>query len=443
LIRHRGSNLTPVLDRYFGLSAQGTTASREVRAGLATFLTMAYILLVNPQILAEAGMPAEDVAIATALSAALATLVMGLWARYPFAQAPGMGLNAYFAFGVVLGAGVSWQVALAAVFIEGLLFLLLAIGGIRTRIINAIPLPLKVATTAGIGLFLAVIGFQNAGITVASPATLVTLGDLANPGTLLALAALVAIAVLMARRVPGAILIGILGASVAAWSLGLAALPDRWLTVPSLPSETLLAMDFGGLLTGELLAVVIAFLFVDLFDTAGTLLGIGRIGGFTDEAGELPRADRAFTADALGTMAGAALGTSTVTTYIESAAGIEEGGRTGLTAVTTAALFLLALFVAPVFTAIPAFATAPALIVVGALMTATVRDVDWTRIDTAVPAFLTMVAMPFTYSIANGIALGIVSFAVIRVLLGRWREVHPILYILAALLALYYGFLGI
>jgi adenine/guanine/hypoxanthine permease len=432
-----------VLERIFRLQENGTTAGVEVRAGVATFLTMAYILLVNPQILSQAGMPAEDVAIATALSAAVATLIMGLWARYPFAQAPGMGLNAYFAFSVVIGAGIAWEVALAAVFIEGILFLLLAIGGIRRRIINAIPLPLKIATTAGIGLFLAVIGFQNAGLTVGDPATMLALGDVTSPGTLLALVGLVIVAVLLARKIPGAIVVGIVAVSIVAWLTGLTALPERWLTAPRLPTETFLAMDLSGVFTGELIPVVIAFLFVDLFDTAGTLLGVGRLGGFTNEAGELPRADRAFTADAVGTMVGAALGTSTVTTYIESAAGIEEGGRTGLTSVTVGLLFILSLVLAPVFTAVPPFATAPALIVVGALMMRAAADLDWLRIDTAVPAFLTIVAMPFTYSIANGIAIGIVAYVIIEVFVGRWREIHPIMYALAVLLGLYYAFLGL
>jgi adenine/guanine/hypoxanthine permease len=382
-------------------------------------------------------MPAEDIAIATALSAAVATLIMGLWARYPFAQAPGMGLNAYFAFGVVVGAGIAWETALAAVFIEGVLFLLLSLGGVRRRIINAIPLSIKIATTAGIGLFLAVIGFQNAGLTVASPATLVTLGDVASAPVVLALAGLVAVAVLLARGVPGAILLGIGGVTLAAWALGLTPLPADWLRVPHLPTETLLATDFSGLLTGELIPVVLAFLFVDLFETAGTLLGVGRLGGFTDEAGELARADRAFTSDAVGTITGALLGTSTVTTYIESAAGIEEGGRTELTAVVVAILFVLALALAPVFTAVPAFATAPALIVVGALMMRPIHELAWTRIETTVPAFLTITAMPFTYSIANGIALGILAFVLIRVLLGGWRDIHPILDALAILLGLY------
>lgn len=432
----------PVLDRLFRLAAHGTTAATEVRAGLATFLTMAYILLVNPQILAEAGMPAQDVAVATALSAALASLVMGLWANYPFALAPGMGLNAYFAFGVVVGLGVPWQTALAAVFIEGVLFLLLSVSGARTRLINAIPLPIKVATTAGIGLFLALVGFGNAGLTVGSAATFVALGDVTAPAVLLALAGVVLVAVLLVRNVPGAILIGIVAVTAVAWALGEAALPEAWLSAPSLPTETLFAMDFSGLVTGELWAAVLAFLFVDLFDTAGTLLGVGMLGGFTDARGELKRADQAFAADAIGTIAGAALGTSTVTAYVESAAGVEEGGRTGLTAVTVAGLFLLALVFAPLFTAVPAFATAPALIIVGALMMRGVRDLDWGEIGTAVPAFLTIVAMPFTYSIANGIALGLVAYVAIQLLAGRARDLSPLLVVLAVLLALYYAFIA-
>jgi len=431
-----------LLDRLFRLSEHGTTPATEVRAGVATFLTMAYVLLVNPQILAEAGMPAQDVAVATALSAALATLAMGLWANYPFALAPGMGLNAYFTFGVVVGLGVPWRTALAAVFIEGVLFLLLSVGGVRRRLINAIPLPIKVATTAGIGLFLALIGLRGAGLVVESPATLVALGDVTAAPTLLALAGLVGIAALMARRVPGGLLIGVVVVTAAAWALGLTALPEAWLTFPHLPTETFLAMDFSGLFTGELIPVVLAFLFVDLFDTAGTLLGVGRLGGFTDENGELERADAAFASDAVGTMAGAVLGTSTVTSYIESAAGVEEGGRTGLTAVTVAVLFLLALFVAPLFTAVPAFATAPALVAVGALMMRGAGELDWGRIDTALPAFLTIAAMPFTYSIANGIALGLVAYVTVQALVGRWREVPPLLYGMAALLVLYYATVG-
>ena len=431
-----------MLDRFFHLADRRTSVAAETRAGTATFLTMAYILLVNPQILAQAGLPAADVAVATALSAAIATLLMGLWANYPFALAPGMGLNAYFAFGVVLGMGVPWQTALTAVFVEGVLFLLLSLGGIRTLIVNAIPQPIKIATTAGIGLFLALIGFQNAGLVVANPATLVGLGEVRSAPVLLALGGLVLVAVLMARRVPGALLVGIGAVTVVAWIAGLSALPDAWLTLPALPTETFLALDFSAVFSLELAAVVLAFLFVDLFDTAGTLIGVGRLGGFLDENGELPRANRAFAADAVGTMAGALLGTSTVTAYVESAAGVEEGGRTGLASVVTAGLFALALFLAPVFTAIPAFATAPALVAVGALMMQGVADLDWRRLDTAIPAFLTIIAMPFTYSIANGITLGIVSYVLVQALTGRARDLHPVLYGLAAVLLLYYATIG-
>src|SRR5690606_9389028 len=360
----------------------------------------------------------------------------------PFALAPGMGLNAYFTFGVVLGMGVPWQTALAAVFVEGVLFLLLSLGGIRALIVSAIPGPIKIATTAGIGLFLALIGFQNAGLVVANPATLVGLGEVRSAPVLLALGGLVLVAALMARRVPGALLVGIGAVTAVAWAAGLAALPDAWLTLPALPTETFLALDLSAVFTLELLPVVLAFLFVDLFDTAGTLIGVGRLGGFLDENGELPRANRAFAADAVGTMAGALLGTSTVTSYVESAAGVEEGGRTGLASVVTAGLFVLALFLAPIFTAIPAFATAPALVAVGALMMQGVADLDWRRLNTAIPAFLTIIAMPFTYSTANGITLGIVSYVLVHVLTGRARAVHPLLYGLAAVLLLYYATIG-
>ncbi|ACY49582.1 Xanthine/uracil/vitamin C permease [Rhodothermus marinus DSM 4252] len=429
-----------VLDRYFRLSERGTTVLTELRAGVATFLTMAYILLVNPQILADAGMPPDDVARATALASAAATLLMGLWANYPFALAPGMGLNAYFTYGVVQGMGVSYHVALAAVFVEGLLFLALALSGVRGAVLRAIPDALKVATSGGIGLFLAIIGFQNAGLVVDSPATLVTLGSLTHPTTLLALGTLVLMALLLVRRVPGALLLGILAGTLVAWLTGLAPLPERWVQLPGLPRETLASFDFGTLLHAKLVSVVLAFLFVDFFDTAGTLMGIGRLGGFLNARGELERARAAFSADAVGTTLGALLGTSTVTTYIESATGIEEGGRTGLTAVVVALLFLLSLFLAPLFTAVPAAATAPALILVGVFMMQGLTELNWRKYDEAIPAFLTITIMPFTYSIANGIAFGLIAYVLLQVLSGRARAVHPILYVLAVLLSLYYAF---
>lgn len=427
------------LEQFFQIRERGSTIGTEVRAGVATFLTMAYILFVNPQVLSQAGMPADDVTAATALSSALATLAMGLYANYPFALAPGMGLNAYFTYGVVLGLGVPYSVALGAVFVEGILFMLLAVGGIRTAIVNAIPTSLKIATMSGIGLFLAIIGFQNAGIVVDNPATLVSLGPIASPGVLLSLFGIILIGVLISRGVLGAILIGIGAVTALAWLTGLAPLPDGIFSIPRLPEETFLAFDVGNLFSVKLLTVVLAFLFVDFFDTAGTLVGVGRLGGFLDERGELPRADRAFTADAFGTVAGAVLGTSTVTSYIESATGIEEGGRTGLTAVVVAALFVLALFFTPIFAAVPAAATAPALLAVGALMMRGARDIDWSHFDEALPAFLTIAAMPFTYSIANGIVLGVVSYVLIKLFSGRVRELNLILAVLALLLIIYYA----
>lgn len=428
-----------MLERLFQLQRHGTSATTEARAGLVTFLTMAYILFVNPQILSQAGMPAGDVATATALAAAIATLLMGLLAGYPFALAPGMGLNAYFTFGVVQGLGVSWQVALAAVFVEGLLFLALSLTGARTAVIQAIPESLKLATMGGIGLFLAVIGFTNAGWVVDHPATLVTMGDLTQPAPLLAFFGLMLTGALLARGTTGAILIGILAVTSTAWVLGAAPAPEKLMAWPSLPRETFLALDFSGLLAGKTLAVVLAFLFVDLFDTAGTLIGVGRLAGFVDERGDLPGADRAFAADALGTSIGAALGTSTVTSYVESATGVEEGGRTGLTAVVVAGLFLLSLFFTPLLVAVPAAATAPALVAVGAMMLRGTRELDWCRTEDALPAFLTLVGMPLTYSIANGISLGIVSWVAIRTCVGRFREIHPILGMVAVFLILFYG----
>ncbi len=429
-----------MLDRIFGLREAGSTVTTEFRAGATTFLTLSYILFVNPQILSQAGLPREDVVVATAIASAIATLLMGLWANLPFALAPGMGLNAYFTFGVVGAMGVDWRIALAAVFIEGILFLLLAVTGARSALVRAIPTQIKIATMAGIGLFLAMIGLQSAGVVADHPDTLVGLGDITAPPTLLALAGLLLMAALLSRQVKGGILYGILAIAGLAWITGISPGPEGIMSVPSLPRETLFALDFHGLLTGKMLSVILAFLFVDFFDTAGTLIGVGRLAGFLDERGELTRANRAFTADAVGTSVGALLGTSTVTTYVESATGVEEGGRTGLTAVAVAILFLVSLFFTPLLVAVPAIATAPALILVGALMMRGSRDLDWTSADQAVPALLTIAGMPFTYSIANGITLGLVSFVLIRVLSGRYREVHPLMYLLTGLLIAFYAF---
>ena len=435
------------LDRYFEISARGSTLATEIRAGITTFLTMGYILFINPQILSLAGIPEADVAIATALGAAIATIIMGVYANYPFVLAPGMGLNAYFTFGVVQGLGVPWQVALTAVFVEGLIFLALSRGGVRTLIINAIPRALKIATTVGIGLFLAVIGLQNMQLVVDHPATLVTLGDVQQPSVYLALLGVLLIGALLVKRVKGAILIGILVLTVIAWVTGLAPPPQQYVGLPSLPQETLFALDFSQIFSATFFTVVIAFMFVDIFDTAGTLIGVGRLAGFLDKDGRLPGSDRAFTSDAIGTSAGALLGTSTVTTYIESATGVEEGGRTGFTAVVAGILFLLALFFIPLVTAVPALATAPALIIVGTLMMAGARELNWDQMDEAIPAFLTVIMMPLTYSIANGITLGIVTYVLLKLITGKLREVSPIMLVLAVLLAAYYadvvGLLGL
>lgn len=423
----------------FRLNSLGTTVGTELRAGVVTFLTMAYILFVNAQILSEAGMPAESVVIATALASAIATLAMGLLANYPFALAPGMGLNAYFAYAVVGGMGLSWQQALAAVFVAGVLFLALSFGGARSAVLEAIPKSLAIATSGGIGLFLAFIGLEKLGLVVDHPATLVTMGDLGSPSLLLGLAGLLLLGLLTVLKVRGALLYGILALTGISWLTGLSSAPARWVTWPTLP-DTLWAFDFHGLFTPAVLTAIIAFLFVDLFDTAGTLLGVSRLGGFLDSEGRLARADRAFLADALGSTVGAMLGTSPVTTYVESATGVEEGGRSGLTAVTVSGLFLLSLFLTPIFVAVPALATAPVLILVGAMMMRALPDIPWSDPSEALPAFLVLCIMPLTFSIANGIALGIVSWVLLKVGSGRWREVPPVLMVLCLLLVLFYGF---
>lgn len=424
--------------RYFQIDARGSTVPTELRAGLVTFLTMAYILAVNPQVLSQAGMPPRDVVFATAVGSAFATVLMGVWAKLPFALAPGMGLNAWFTFGVVKGMGVDWRVALAAVFVEGVIFLVLSLVGARTALLRAVPTPVKLATTVGIGLFLALIGLRNAGLVRPSEATMIELGDLNAPATWLSIGSLILVGALWARRVKGALLISIGATALVAWLTGLAAWPDRLLDLPQWPAETAFAFNFEGLLTIKFAGIVLAFLFVDIFDTAGVLFGVSRAGGMLDQHGELPNSDKAFAADAAGTMAGALLGTSTITTYLESAAGVEEGGKTGLTAVVVGVLFLLALFFTPLFAAIPAVATAPVLIAIGAAMVGAAKELELSRFDDALPAFLTLALMPFTFSIANGIAAGIVSWVALKLLSGRYREVNAPVAIVAALLVGWY-----
>ncbi|HTH18219.1 MAG TPA: NCS2 family permease [Magnetospirillum sp.] len=430
-----------MLERLFALKAHGTSVGTEVLAGATTFLTMAYIIFVNPVILADAGMDRGAVFTATCITAAVGSLVMGLWANYPIALAPGMGLNAYFTYSVVLGMGQPWQVALGAVFISGVLFLLLAVTKVREAIINAIPTSLKLAISAGIGLFLGIIALKNAGLIAAHPATLVTLGDVTSPPALLAVAGFLAMVALDTRRVPGAMMIAILGTTTAGVALGISPFAGVMAPPPSL-APTFLQMDVAGAAHLGLAAIVFAFLFVDLFDNAGTLIGLAHRAGMLDDEGRLPRLNRALIADSLAAMASGMLGTSTTTSYIESAAGIKAGGRTGLTAVVVAALFLLALAFSPLAASVPAYATAPALLFVACLMARSLADIAWDDLTEAVPAMVTALAMPLTFSIAHGISFGFIAFAGIKLLSGRVRELTPTVAVLAAAFVLKYWLLG-
>ncbi len=508
------------LDKQFGITEAGSTVNGEIRAGVTTFLTMAYILLVNPAMLSGTGMEFNDALFATAIAAFVGCTVMGLWANLPFALAPGMGLNAYFTFTVVIGMGVAWEIALAAVFVEGILFMIMSLPqvGWRTEMINSIPTDLKIATGAGIGMFLALIGLQETGIIVNDA---VTLNELAATGTwqydsgeFIALVGLIAIAGLMARGVPGAIIIGIAGMSIWGWAVGATdpynmlgnadalifyetvnadgdIVPVDILATPNFLCEegtcvytdltaivavnapagwgagTAAAPALGDIVTtdaltatgavgaaieafgdigsgegqtplGDFLLVMITFLFVDIFDTAGTLYSVGRAAGYVDENDELMNSNEAFMSDAAATIVGALTGTSTTTTYIESAAGVEEGGKTGLVAVTVGVLMLSGLFLSGLFQAIPQFAMATALIVVGSLMMKQVADIEWDNLEMAIPAFLTMVLMPFTFSIAAGIAWGVIAYVAIQIMAGKAQEVNMVMWIIFALMSMFY-----
>ncbi len=433
--------MTNVLESFFKLKENNTTIRTEVAAGVTTFLTMAYIIFVNPSILSEAGVPFAGALFATCIAAAIGSLMMGLIANYPFALAPGMGLNAYFTYSVVGAMGYDWRVAMGAVFISGVVFLILTLARIRAMIVDAIPMTMKTAVAAGIGLFIAFIGLKNAGVIVASPNTFVTLGHIISTPVLLALGGLLITAVLMARGFKSAIIIGILAVTAAAIAFKLTKLPTGVVQMPDWRS-TFLQLDIRGAFKLGLFDVVFVFLFVDLFDTIGSLMGLGRQAGYLTADGKMPRVNRALFADAIATIAGSLFGTSTVVTYIESATGVSEGGRTGLTATVVAGLFLLAAFFSPIAGAIPPIATAPALIIVGALMISAVKAIDWDDITEAIPAFLTILAMPLTFSIANGLALGFIFYPLMKVLTGRWREASPLTYVLAALFVLRYVYLG-
>jgi len=490
LKRNNGEKME-ALDKMFGVTEAGSDVNTEVRAGVATFLTMAYILLVNPSMLSATGIPFNDALFATALAAFVGCMVMAFWARLPFALAPGMGLNAYFAFTVAApwAMAVPWEIALAAILVQGVIFLILSLPqvGVRTAMINSIPTDLKIATGAGIGMFLAIIGLREMGWVRGDNATLVNLGDTGamDPmasGAFWAMIGLITIAVLMARNFPGAIIVGVLIVSVIGWGLevddpynlgypvvefcagttaescvvnpnfvagvpgeGVAEPPTKIFEFVGLPEETLFAavgalgdISASDLGWGGFISVMVTFLFVDIFDTAGTLYSVGRQAGYVDENDELLNSDEAFMSDATATIVGALCGTSTTTTYIESAAGIEEGGKTGLTAAVVGVLMLSGLFFADVFASIPQYAMACALVVVGAMMMRQAADIDWSNSTMAVPAFLTMVMMPFTYSIADGIAWGIISYCAIMTGTGKFKDINPVVGGIAAFMLLFY-----
>lgn len=431
-----------MLEKLFKLNENRTTVRTEMMAGLTTFLTMVYIIFVNPSILGDAGMPKESVFVATCLVAAGGTAIMGLYANYPIAMAPGMGLNAYFAYAVVLGMGIPWQAALGAVFISGCLFIVVTMAGLRSMIVDGIPRSMRVAITVGLGMFLALIALKNAGIVVASEATLVKAGDLHQPAAIMAVVGFFAIVALDRLRVRGAILIGIVLVTVLSFFFGGNTYQGLFSLPPSI-EPTLFQLDIPGALAAGILNVVLVFFLVELFDATGTLMGVARRAGLLVEGGERDqRMGKALLADSGAIVAGSVLGTSSTTAYLESASGVQAGGRTGLTAMTVAALFLACLFIAPLASVVPPYATAPALLFVACLMLSDLGDVEWGDSTESIPAAVTALGMPFTYSIAEGIAFGFISYAVLKLLTGRAREVKPVVWVIAALFAFKIVYVG-
>jgi len=429
-----------MLNRIFKLDENGTDVRTELLAGLTTFLTMAYIIFVNPAILGDAGMPKEAVFVATCLAAALGTAIMGLYANYPIGMAPGMGLNAYFAYAVVLGMGIPWQSALGAVFISGCLFLLVSVLGLREMIVNGIPPALRSAITVGIGLFLALIALKSAGVVKAHPATMVTAGDLHQPAAVMAILGFVLIVALDRLKVKGAILIGIAAVTLLSFFFG----DNKYGGIVSLPpsiAPTLFQLDIGGALSSGFMNVVLVFFLVELFDATGTLMGVANRAGLLVK-GKMERLNKALLADSGAIIAGAALGTSSTTAYIESAAGVQAGGRTGLTAMTVAVLFLACLFIAPLAGAVPAYATAPALLFVACLMLRELGEIDWEETTDCIPAAITALVIPFTYSIAHGIAFGFIAYAVLKLVTGKARQVAPVIWVIAAAFLFKFIYLG-
>jgi AGZA family xanthine/uracil permease-like MFS transporter len=424
------------MERLFKLNEHGTTVQRELVAGVTTFLTMSYILAVNPGILGDAGMPKDSVFTATVISALIATLIMAFAANLPVALAPGMGLNAFFTYTAVIGLGYSWQVALTAVFLEGVLFILLSLFNVREAIVNAIPGNLKQAVAVGIGLFIALIGLEGSEVIVGNSATLVSIGEITSGSALVTIIGLVITFGLYANRIPGAILLGILITTIVGIPFGVTSVSEDF-TLLRLPAAPLfLQFDFSQIATLKFFTIFFTFLFVDIFDTVGTLMGVTTQAGLTDAQGNIPRVKQAFLADAVGTIVGAGLGTSTVTSYVESTAGVAAGGRTGLASVFTAVLFFVALFFSPVFLLIPKAATAPALVVVGFLMMRAVTNIDFRDITEGIPSFITIIMMPFAYSIAEGIVYGVLSYVLIKLITGRRKDVPLITWILSAVFVL-------
>ena len=430
----RGSAAGGFLDKYFGLLENQTTVRREFVGGLTTFMTMAYIVVVNPQMLSQTGMPAEGVVFATCVSAAVATLVMGLYANYPIALAPGMSLNAYFTYSVCLAMHIPWRTALGVIFFSGILFILVTVTRVREQIVNGIPDSLKHSTAAGIGMFIAFVGLRNAKLVVANPATFVSLGNFSDREVQVACFGILLTLVLMVRQVNGSILLGIAGTMLLAVLRGVAHAPASFISMPH-PSGTFLQLDLRGAAHLGLLEIVFAFLFVDLFDNIGTLMGVCAQAGFVKD-GKIPRVGRVLIADGVGTLVGSVTGTSTVTSYIESAAGVAAGARTGLSSVFVAGLFLLAMFFSPLAAAVPGFATAPALVLVGGLMMQSVSHIDWPDFTEAFPAFITVLAMPLTFSIATGLSFGVISYTLVKAAAGKSRDVSAVIWILTVVFLL-------
>jgi len=429
-----------MIEKIFKLKQHNTNIKTEIIAGISTFLAMAYIIVVNPQILSQTGMDYGAVFVATCLAAALGSLIMGVLANYPIALAPGMGLNAFFTFGVVMGMGHSWQIALGCIFWSGILFVLLSVFKTRKWIINSIPQSLKYAISIGIGMFLAMIALQNSGIIVTNQATIVGLGDIGSAESLLAIFGFFIIAALSIRKVSGAIVIGILVVSIVAFLLGLIEYQGLIAAPPSI-MPTFAQLELSAALDLALLPVIFAFLFVDLFDTSGTLIAVADKGKLLDENGQLPRVEKALLADSGATVVGSVLGTSSTTSYIESAAGVVSGGRTGLTAVTTAVLFLLALFVSPIAAMIPNYATAPALFFVAVLMVSSFKNIDWDDLSESAPVVITAIMMPLTFSIAEGIAMGFISYTLIKLLSGKLSDLNLSIIAITLLFVFKYLFL--